>query len=392
VDSLIRRFDAVRDDDLMLVEHRGIAYQANMKSKNRVAYDDRYWDKVMAYEDSDIARKVNAGRCDMLARHLPQGAKVLDIGAGTGAFVKAANKAGFVAKGFDVLKRSIEALMRLKVYGGNPHDFDAVTMWDSLEHMDCPELKLKAIRKGAMLFVSIPIFEWVSEIRKSKHYRPGEHFYYPTRDGFVEWMALWGFRLVEESMHEVDAGREQIGAFAFVKDLPDYHDHVAAYTDMHASRYYGSSAVELHLDTIAKLVLELKPMSILDYGCGRSDLVAHFWRDGRRRLGRYDPAIPTWKSMPAGQFDVVLLCDVMEHIPMSGVDVVLTQARAKAETAILTISTKLARAKLPDGRNAHVTLLRKGEWMRWIADYWGSVREIPSQWEHELIVLAGAPS
>lgn len=206
--------------------------------------------------------------------------------------------------------------------------------------------------------------------------------------GFTDWMALWGFRLAEESNHEVEAGRESIGAFAFVKDLPDYHDHIAAYGDMHASRYYGSSAVELHLDTIATLVRELKPMSILDYGCGRSDLVAHFWRDGNRRIARYDPAIPTFKSMPEGVFDLVLLCDVMEHVPMAGVDVVLNQARAKASAAILTISTKLARAKLPDGRNAHVTLLRKTEWVRWIASYWPDVREIPSKWDHELILVA----
>jgi hypothetical protein len=32
-------------------------------------------------------------------------------------------------------------------------------------------------------------------------------------------MGLYGFRLLEMSSHEVDAGRESIGAFAFCRDF-----------------------------------------------------------------------------------------------------------------------------------------------------------------------------
>lgn len=388
MDRLIKRFDSQRDSDLRICEHRGVAYQKDMTA-GRVPYDANYLAKCQAYEGGDIAKNVNAGRCALLAKYLPAGAAVLDIGAGSGAFVRDANSCGFDAKGFDVIPETAQLLRKARLYADDIDAFEAVTMWDAIEHMEDPEICLRSIRKGAHLFVSVPVFDDLRRIRESRHYRPGEHLYYWTAQGFIDWMALHGFRLIEQSTHETDAGRDSIGAFAFCHDLPDYHDHIAAYQQMHADRYYGSSATELHLSTVAAAVRALKPPSILDFGCGRSDLAAHFWLDGARRIERYDPAIPSYKRMPEGQFGLVLCCDVMEHVPMASVDRVLADIRSKSNTALFTISLKLARAKLPDGRNAHVTLLTRSEWILWLEDAFGHVDVLPSKWEHELVLLAG---
>lgn len=386
MDDLIKRFGCARDRDLMLCMHRGVAYQADMRA-GRAEYGAEYFRKVAAYEGGEIATAVNAGRCALVARHAAPDSTILDVGAGTGAFVRAARSWGFPAVGFDVMPAAVAALRSAGLYDEDPAIFDVVTMWDTIEHLEDPILTLRRVRKGALLCASIPVFDDLRRIRESKHYRPGEHLYYWTAQGFIDWMALWGFRLLEQSTHEVDAGRESIGAFAFRRDLPDYHDHILAYQQMHAERFYGSSATELHLQSVAAVVRKLEPASILDFGCGRSDLVAHFWCDGGRRLARYDPAIPQYKRLPAGPFDLCLVCDVMEHVPMAYVHQVLTEVRSVATTALFTISTKLARAKLPDGRNAHVTLLTRDEWTRWIADVFGAADVLPSKWETELIVL-----
>lgn len=355
----------------------------------RVSYDASYLTKIDAY-DPVIADAVNRGRAALLRGHLPAGASVLDIGAGDGAFVRAARAWGFDASGSDVNPASRELLARNKLLATvGPHDVDAVTLWDTIEHLDMPELVIKHVRKGAHLFVSLPVFDDLTRVFESRHYRPGEHLYYATAQGFTDWMALYGFRLLEQSDHEIAAGRDSIGAFAFVRDLPDYHDHIRLYQELHASKHYGGSATELHLDTVAGVVRELQPQSILDFACGRSDLVAHFYRDGERRIAKYDPAIPAHATMPDGCFDLVLAMDVMEHVPMASVDRVLTEIRDKGSRALFTISLKLARAKLPDGRNAHVTILRHGEWERWIADYFGTVRRLESEWDHELVLVAG---
>lgn len=386
MDRLIARFDAQPDNDLMITQ-RGVAYQRDM-SKGRIVYGAKYFEQFQAYAGSETERALNAGRCAMLLKHLPAGASALDVGIGSGAFLRAARALGFDAKGFDINQVAVDWLKESGLYADDAGEFQAVTLWDCIEHMEEPELFLRRVQRGAYLFAAIPAFDDLSRVRGSKHYKPGEHLYYWTDDGFVSYMAAYGFRLIERSAHETDAGRENIGAYAFVRDLPDYRDHIAAYTEMHATRHYGSSATELHLSTVAKVVRRLRPHSIVDYGCGRSDLVAHFWRDGERVIARYDPAIPTFKEMPGASFDLVLCCDVMEHIPLSAVDKVLGQVRRLGRSAVFTISTKLARAKLPDGRNAHVTLLTKTEWMRWIKSVFGKVETLPSSLEHELIVLA----
>jgi 2-polyprenyl-3-methyl-5-hydroxy-6-metoxy-1,4-benzoquinol methylase len=388
MDRLIARFDRNRNDDLCIVEKRGIAYQRDMGQV--IEYGDAYHAHYAKLEGSEVERKLNAGRCAMLARHAPAESSVLDIGAGAGTFVKTARSWGFAAMGFDVMPKTVEHLKATGAFADNPDGFDVVTFWDSLEHIRAPESVLKHINAGALVLVAIPIMDDINKVRESKHYKPGEHLYYFTDAGFVEYMQMHGFRLIERSTHETDAGREAIGAFAFRKDFPGYVEHIRQYQDMHAARFYGSSATELHLDKVAAVVRDLKPQSILDFGCGRSDLVAHFWKDGQRRIERYDPAIPQHKNLPAGTFDLVLCCDVMEHIPMASVDRVLADIRTKGKRVLFTISNKPARAKLPDGRNAHVTLLSVAEWKRWIGEYFGAVQVLTGKHEHDLIYLAGA--
>lgn len=388
MDRLIQRFDAQPDGDLMICEHRGVAYQLDMKITAK--YDAAYLAKCAAY-DPAIEARVIAGRCEMLRRVLPVEAKLklIDVGAGSGAFLKAAQVMGLDAYGYDVIPEVVLVLQRQERYSADFGAADAITFWDSMEHMDAPEVVLRRVRRGAHVFVSLPIFEDLRAVRDSKHYRPGEHLYYWTVNGFVEWMSFYGYRLLEVSEHENDAGREGIGSFAFCRDLPDYREHIGAYQELHATRHYGDSASEFHLDDAALIVNAVNPLSILDYGCGRSDLVAHFWRDGRRRIERYDPALPRFSEMPKGRFDLVFCCDVLEHIPFASVDKVLFEIKEKTGVVFFTISTKLAKARLPDGRNAHITLLTKSEWTRWILARFGSVQELPTKWEHELVLLAG---
>lgn len=388
MERLIKRWNSTPDGELSICEDHGVAYQTDMRAGG-VVYDSNYLKKCAAYAGSDIARAVNSGRVALIQRHVGPPADVIDIGCGTGDFMRAISGAGYAVSGFDVIPEVIDDLRRQGQFADNVHDFDVVCMWDSLEHMEDPDRFLRQ-KKGSYLFVSIPMIKDIESIRTSKHYRPGEHLYYWTAEGFIAWIGLHGFRLIEISGHEVEAGREDIVAFAFKRDLPDYHDHIGAYKEIHSSKHYGASATELYLQAVASVVKELKPASIIDYGCGRSDLVAHFWLDGARKIARYDPAISAFSLMPSDVFDLVLATDVMEHIPMASVDRILTEIRVLGKAALFTISLKLARAKLPDGRNSHVTILKADEWVRWIKSVFGSVRMLESAWEHEIILLAGA--
>lgn len=210
MDSAITGMTGRPDGDLMLCPI-GIAYQVGGRA---IDYGAEYLDKIEAY-DPAIAMRVNAGRCALLARHLHEGWSVLDVGAGDGAFIRAARSWGFDAKGYDVITAARDRLAQAGLYDDDPALYDAVTAWDVIEHLEDPALTLRRVSRGALLFLSLPIFEDLTQIRRSKHYRPNEHLLYFTRDGLVQWIAQYGFELLEESDHEVRAGRESIGAFAF---------------------------------------------------------------------------------------------------------------------------------------------------------------------------------
>jgi hypothetical protein len=212
MDVFISALAFVEDGDLRLCE--GIAYQADMRA-GRIDYGDSYHDHYAGLEGTPVAEKLNAGRCAMLARRVPAESSVLDIGAGCGTFVKTARAWGYDAKGFDVIPKTVEVLKGMDAFASDPAQFDAVTFWDSLEHIEDPGTVIGQVRIGSIALVAIPIIEDLAKVRESKHYKPGEHLYYFTSWGFVEWMGWHGFSLLEHSTHEVDAGRENIGAFAF---------------------------------------------------------------------------------------------------------------------------------------------------------------------------------
>ncbi len=372
MDSLIKRFDAVIFGNLSLCEHRGIAYQI---TGHKYEYEDAYWTEYQNRAGTKIANRINDFRLEFI-KEFAKKEKLLDVGIGSGEFLTRRNLETVQKKtyGVDVNPRAKEWLKEKELYSDNFEAFNFFTFWDVVEHVDMPELYFRQIKKGGYLFTSIPIFNDLHDVPNSKHYKPGEHLYYFTEKGFIDYMSLWGFRLLKQADGETQAGRESILSFAFIKDLPDRKEMIGLYDKMHSEKHYGDSA-HLYFKEIADLVIKLNPVSILDYGCGRSDLSCYFWNDGKRMIRKFDPAIVKYKEYPEGEYGLVLAIDILEHIRMADIDYILKELRDKSMNVIFVISMKPARAKLPDGQNAHVTLLTKSEWMRWIKDYFGKVYE-----------------
>jgi len=84
-----------------------------------------------------------------------------------------------------------------------------------IEHLPDPWVYFRHISLHAQLFCSIPLFYGLGGIRTSKHYRPNEHLYYFTEEGFRGWMEMHGFMCLDMQSFEIDAGRESIYSFAF---------------------------------------------------------------------------------------------------------------------------------------------------------------------------------
>lgn len=216
MDRFIAAFPARPDGDLMLCLEHGVAYQADMSSP--VEYNGAYFDKYLGYEGTAIALAINAARIDLVDRRAGAMARVVDVGIGSGEFIKRRRGPTF---GTDI---NAAALQWLEARGlrATPEllwTYDAFTFWDSIEHIPSPEQYLAKVRASGIVFASLPIFEDLRRIRESKHYRPNEHFYYFTQSGFVRLMALHGFDLLEVNDGESRAGREQILSFAFRRSL-----------------------------------------------------------------------------------------------------------------------------------------------------------------------------
>ena len=173
-----------------------------------VPYDAAYFEHYAGLADTIIGLRLNAARRAMVARHWD--ADVTDIGIGCGQFVASRAR----TTGFDINPVGVTWLeARGKFHDPYAVAVDAVTFWDSLEHIPDPAPLLANVRHW--VFVSLPIFRDLPHVLRSKHYKPGEHYWYFTDAGFVSFMAAHGWRLVERNLEETEIGREDIASYAF---------------------------------------------------------------------------------------------------------------------------------------------------------------------------------
>lgn len=133
------------------------------------------------------------------------------------------------------------------------------------------------------------------------------------------------------------------------------------YKEIHQTSSFGATARNFSLQ-IRLCMQELKPTKVLEYGCGKSDLVDSCGRESIQ-WDRYDPAIPKFSERPEGQYDLVVNTDVMEHIPPADVDDVLADICRSSDKVFFNISTRLAGKTLPDGTNAHCTVQDAHAWL-----------------------------
>jgi hypothetical protein len=180
-------------------------------------YDSAYLEKYRQYASTDLGRALTAKRVEALRiAHdflgLFDQSRVLDVGCAAGAFVAAANEAGFDAYGYDVMPQAMDALgNRAALPSDGAH---ICTFWDSLEHMVDPESALRWASRG--ILVSIPVAETREEWLSSRHFRPGEHLHYWSRAGFVQWVRQRSeLRLLWDSDFETVLGRDRIHTYLF---------------------------------------------------------------------------------------------------------------------------------------------------------------------------------
>lgn len=195
-------FETLSEGQLKWLPSLGVGYYEVKESP----YDQSYFNKYVSYEGSEICTELNNSRVDLVKTYSSD--YVLDIGIGSGSFIKAHGK----AYGYDINPAGVAWLKERDLYM-DPKQVHAVTFWDSFEHIRNPADILNEVT--GFVFMSIPLFNGVNHILRSKHFRKDEHYWYFTQTGLVTYMSNLGFLMLESNRMESDIGREDIGSFVF---------------------------------------------------------------------------------------------------------------------------------------------------------------------------------
>lgn len=173
-------------------------------------YDERYFKRYQDMSNTEMGYKITSARIDLVSRHY-QGT-LLDVGIGSGHFVKCRPN----TIGYDVNPAAVDWLVKQDLWGElYSNDYPALSFWDSLEHIDRPDLAV--LHAKDWVFVSVPIFENAEHVIHSRHYRRDEHIWYWTHEGLLRWFDALGFECADENTAESELGRDGIGSYAFCR-------------------------------------------------------------------------------------------------------------------------------------------------------------------------------
>ena len=146
---------------------------------------------------------------------------------------------------------------------------------------------------------------------------------------------------------------------------------------------YGTAAKN-YFDHLWPFLESQSTTSILDYGCGKSELQKFLPFE----IQQYDPAIPRF-SRPPKPAKVVVCSDVMEHVEEDRVDTVLDHIQSLARQSVyFGISVVPASNQLPDGRNRHITLRSRVWWLERLLKRW---EPISYTWMDNGLMFIGRP-
>lgn len=122
-------------------------------------------------------------------------AKILDWGCGDGAFIRSKENGHYV-DGYDINPHSAfrdVALCRLP--------WDAVTMWDVIEHLKYPDDFIRRLQ-CRHLFICTPNTAGVNLLNGWKHYKPDEHQHYFSVLSMLTMLGRCGYRVLDVNTDE----------------------------------------------------------------------------------------------------------------------------------------------------------------------------------------------
>ena len=310
---------------------------------------------------SGVARR---GKLTWFLSHLPQDARILDVGCADGWFGAAARARGFT----DVVGCDLEGpadivgdIRSWPALGLEPHSFDAIVAFEVIEHGDFAPTFWQLLKPGGLLCATTPIphmdafCEALERVRLLQE-RGSIHTHLtdlrelrefePVRYEHKAFVSQWGL-LRARPADEVPAEAPRVRASAVARWLVERRRARTAEVPaaIYDTDYFLSNACEGLAEYLSRDLSILRRREVdhldprpgdrvLDLGCGRGESAAELHRRGCTVVAidySWDAVVLTAKLLDGdgavshadgtalpfrtGSFDRVLLGDVIEHLP-----------------------------------------------------------------------------
>lgn len=184
----------------LFAHYQDLAYFNGEESQGYASYADMH----------KVLQRHFARRLAVLARQRPARGRLLDFGCADGYFLELARAAAWQIDGVELSRdMASQAQTRLgvpiaaAVTDVSAADFDAITMWEVIEHLPDPVEQLRALRErlrsGGVLMLSTPnTGHWLAQHSPAEwdSYRPPSHLFFFTEDTLRTTLVQAGFERV----------------------------------------------------------------------------------------------------------------------------------------------------------------------------------------------------
>lgn len=181
-----------------------------------LVYDENYVEKYSEY-DADKTEDLSLTRVDLLeyffvcySDTIIDKTRILDVGYGDGSFINIMSDSGYKCYAYDVVDNKKYLHESIEVIGDNfeDYEFDAVTFFDSLEHVPVKDIRQYLQRFNTKYFmISVPWYHSMIENQQDwfmnwKHRRPNEHLHHFDSFGLMNILMSMNFKIVSISNEE----------------------------------------------------------------------------------------------------------------------------------------------------------------------------------------------